>query len=210
MNYESNDKIFFPWPRTIEHVIDSKSPLYDVVLANNKRTKTNQDYEIVIILEGNIETTGASCHIRTSYLPAEILWGYRFRPIYPLITDSDYLFDYSKFNQVEPANSFLFHLNRNNNFSTQTTINIENDIIKVDNGPLSREVHSSISNNDIKEENQNQTNDSKERNGVKTSGRFTIVPVTDSQLRNDHNRRITPSHDDGYFTCISDNPNTNV
>jgi hypothetical protein len=43
----------------------------------------NEDFEIVVILEGNIETTGASCHIRTSYLPQEILFGYRFVPIYP-------------------------------------------------------------------------------------------------------------------------------
>ena len=71
----------------------------------------NEDYEIVVILEGNIETTGASCHIRTSYLPQEILFGYRFTPIYPKFTDFEYLFDYSKFDQVEPFQYELLNLN---------------------------------------------------------------------------------------------------
>ncbi len=65
----------------------------------------------MVILEGNIETTGASCHIRTSYLPQEILFGYRFTPIYPKFTDFEYLFDYSKFDQVEPFQYELLNLN---------------------------------------------------------------------------------------------------
>ena len=71
----------------------------------------NEDFEIVVILEGNIETTGASCHIRTSYLPQEILFGYRFKPIYPKFTDFEYLFDYSQFDQVEEFQKELLYLN---------------------------------------------------------------------------------------------------
>lgn len=73
----------------------------------------NFDYEIVVMLEGNIETTGASCHIRTSYLPQEILFGYRFVPNYPKFNKFEYLFDFSKFDQVEPFQPHLFHLNVN-------------------------------------------------------------------------------------------------
>ena len=62
------------------------------------------------MLEGNIETTGASCHIRTSYLPQEILFGFRFIPNHPKISNSEYLFDYSKFDQVEPVNLHLIPL----------------------------------------------------------------------------------------------------
>ncbi len=58
--------------------------------------------------QGNIETTGASCHIRTSYLPQEILFGYRFTPIYPKITDFEYQFDYSQFDRVEPIKGQVF------------------------------------------------------------------------------------------------------
>lgn len=71
----------------------------------------NIDYEIVVMLEGNIETTGASCHIRTSYLPQEILFGYRFKPIFPKINKFEYMFDFSKFDNVELVQPHLVHLN---------------------------------------------------------------------------------------------------
>lgn len=74
----------------------------------------NSDYEIVVMLEGNIETTGASCHIRTSYLPQEILFGYRFVPIFPKIKEFEYMFDFSKFDQVELCQRHLVHLNVDN------------------------------------------------------------------------------------------------
>jgi hypothetical protein len=165
---EKSDSIFFPWPKTVEHIIDETSPLYDIckhLITKKTNTNTistqscnlgtinsldnsnmsnsdstgdsnrspsgtdsassptdwdqietlyqarNDDYEIVVMLEGNIETTGASCHIRTSYLPQEILFGYRFIPIYPKFTDFEYCFDYSKFDQVEPYQHNLMHLN---------------------------------------------------------------------------------------------------
>ncbi len=91
-DWSGNDGLFFPWPKTIEHVIEPDSPLFDIchkqnlpceTTNNSENLNKQEDYEIVVILEGNIETTGASCHIRTSYLPQEILFGYRFVPIYP-------------------------------------------------------------------------------------------------------------------------------
>ena len=78
---------------------------------HNDSSIKNEDYEIVVMLEGNIETTGAACHIRTSYLPQEILFGYRFTPTYPQFTNDEYLFDYSKFDQVEPMDLKLMRLN---------------------------------------------------------------------------------------------------
>ena len=78
---------------------------------NETQTVKNEDYEIVVMLEGNIETTGAACHIRTSYLPQEILFGYRFTPTFPQFTNAEYLFDYSKFDQVEPVSFDLMRLN---------------------------------------------------------------------------------------------------
>lgn len=73
----------------------------------------NADYEIVVLLEGNIETTGASCHIRTSYLPQEILFGYRFEPSFPKINKSEYKFDFSEFDNVQLVQPQLLHLNFN-------------------------------------------------------------------------------------------------
>jgi hypothetical protein len=189
----SNDSIFFPWPKTIEHVIDNGSPLYEVLVANNNRSSKTQDYEVVIILEGNIETTGASCHIRTSYLPNEILWGYRFKPIYPIITTSGYQYDYSKFNQVEPTNAFLFHLNQNNNFSTQTTINIENNVLKVNNNSYVPSMPGIVESQAIE-------------SNCKTNGRFTIVTVTQPDV---NGLDVVRQQDDGYFTCSNKDNNAN-
>ena len=91
----------------------------------------NEDYEIVVMLEGNIETTGAACHIRTSYLPQEVLFGYRFTPTYPKFTDFEYLFDYSKFDQVEPVDLNLMrfnvaHLNPHLNYVCDTKHEFKN------------------------------------------------------------------------------------
>ena len=35
-------------------------------------------FELVVALEAIVEPTGNSVQARTSYLPMEILWGYRF------------------------------------------------------------------------------------------------------------------------------------
>ena len=38
-----------------------------------------QDFELVIVVEGNVEATAMRTQIRTSFLPEEILWGYHFQ-----------------------------------------------------------------------------------------------------------------------------------
>lgn len=37
----------------------------------------NEQFEIIVMLEGTVESTGQSSQARTSYLPSEILWGHR-------------------------------------------------------------------------------------------------------------------------------------
>lgn len=81
--------------------------------SNEKIITNNLDYEIIVMLEGIIESTGAFCHIRTSYIPQEILFGYRFQPNHPKITNYEYLFDYSIFDKVEFDNCELMRLNCN-------------------------------------------------------------------------------------------------
>lgn len=48
------DRIFFIWPMTIVHKINESSPLYDV----SASTLKSEDFEIVVLLEGVIESTG--------------------------------------------------------------------------------------------------------------------------------------------------------
>ena len=41
----------------------------------------NDKFEMVVGLEGTIESTSNTFQTRTSYLPDEILWGHRFEPM---------------------------------------------------------------------------------------------------------------------------------
>jgi len=70
----SEPAIFFVWPLEIVHVIDEDSPLYDMSASDLPKEK----FEIVVIMEGTIETSSMTFQARTSYLPSEILWGHRF------------------------------------------------------------------------------------------------------------------------------------
>ncbi|XP_023012963.1 G protein-activated inward rectifier potassium channel 3 isoform X3 [Leptinotarsa decemlineata] len=91
------DKIFFIWPTTIVHKIDSKSPLYNMSANNLLRER----FEIVVILEGVIESTGMTTQARSSYLPSEILWGHRFQSIVSFKKESgEYEVDYAQFNNT--------------------------------------------------------------------------------------------------------------
>ncbi|XP_061466232.1 ATP-sensitive inward rectifier potassium channel 11 [Rhineura floridana] len=92
-NPVGGNSIFLVSPLIICHVIDKNSPLYDVAPDNLHH---HEDLEVIVILEGVVETTGITTQARTSYLADEILWGQRFVPI---VTEEDgqYSVDYSKF-----------------------------------------------------------------------------------------------------------------
>jgi len=66
--------IFFVWPLEIVHVIDKESPLYDMSADDLGKEK----FELIVIMEGTIETSSMTFQARSSYLPNEILWGHRF------------------------------------------------------------------------------------------------------------------------------------
>ncbi|XP_064477905.1 ATP-sensitive inward rectifier potassium channel 12-like [Ornithodoros turicata] len=91
------DSILFIWPATIVHEINETSPFYHMSAEDVLREK----FEIVVILEGTIESTGQSIQARSSYLPSELLWGHRFEQLVRFQKDSsEYLVDYSKFNNT--------------------------------------------------------------------------------------------------------------
>lgn len=70
---DTNEQIFLAWPTIVCHTIDEGSPLYSI----SKSDLYSQDFEIVAILEGTIESTGNMTQAKTSYKPEEILWGHR-------------------------------------------------------------------------------------------------------------------------------------
>ncbi|CAF0953705.1 unnamed protein product [Rotaria magnacalcarata] len=88
-----NGQLFFPRPTIVEHVINSRSPLYGI----QKSTLEKEHFEIIAIIEGAFDYTGFPCHFRTSYLPSEILWGFQFASCDSTLE----AFDYEKFNEVQ-------------------------------------------------------------------------------------------------------------
>ena len=91
------DTILFLWPTSVIHVIDEDSPFYSMTASDFLRKR----YEVIVVLEGISEPTGMSIQARSSYMPNEILWGYRFLNLlnYGKITNQ-YKIDYSAFNKV--------------------------------------------------------------------------------------------------------------
>jgi len=69
-----NENLMMLWPIIVSHKIDEDSPLYNM----NGKDILNGQFEIVIALDGIVEPTGNNVQARTSYLPNEIMWGYRF------------------------------------------------------------------------------------------------------------------------------------
>lgn len=60
------DQLFLVSPLTICHVIDTKSPFYEL----SQRSMQTEQFEIVVILEGIVETTGESPPAGDSVLEA--------------------------------------------------------------------------------------------------------------------------------------------
>lgn len=75
-----------------DRVVCAVSPLYDLSAMELQCS----DLEVIVILEGVVETTGITTQARTSYVSEEIQWGHRFVPI---VTEEEgvYSVDYSKF-----------------------------------------------------------------------------------------------------------------
>ncbi|KAJ8406522.1 hypothetical protein AAFF_G00300960 [Aldrovandia affinis] len=84
--------LFLVSPLIICHVIDKSSPFYEL----SEIDLEHEDIEVVVVLEGVVETTGITTQARTSYLSDEILWGRRF---VSTVSEEEgtYAVDYSKF-----------------------------------------------------------------------------------------------------------------
>ena len=70
----SEETLQLLWPMTVAHKIDSESPLYN----HGPVEILKSEFEIILTLEGITPETGNTIQVRSSYLPNEILWGYRF------------------------------------------------------------------------------------------------------------------------------------
>ncbi|XP_044016938.1 inward rectifier potassium channel 2-like isoform X2 [Aphidius gifuensis] len=91
------EKIIFIWPTTIVHKIDHSSPLYHLSASDMLKER----FEVIVMLEGVIESTGMTTQARSSYLPSEILWGHRFEHIITFRKETgEYEVNYTLFNNT--------------------------------------------------------------------------------------------------------------
>ncbi|KAI6073146.1 ATP-sensitive inward rectifier potassium channel 1 [Aix galericulata] len=91
-----NENLFFISPLTIYHIIDKNSPFFHTAA----ETILQQDFELVVFLDGTVEATSATCQVRTSYIPEEVLWGYRFAPIVSKTKEGKYRVDFQNFSKT--------------------------------------------------------------------------------------------------------------
>uniref|UniRef100_A0A1Q3EZN5 Putative inwardly rectifying k+ channel protein n=1 Tax=Culex tarsalis TaxID=7177 RepID=A0A1Q3EZN5_CULTA len=92
-----DDRLMFIWPTIVVHKIDKESPLYNLSAQDMLRER----FEIVVMLEGVVESTGMTTQARSSYLPSEILWGHRFESVVTFKRDTgEYEVDYTTFNNT--------------------------------------------------------------------------------------------------------------
>uniref|UniRef100_A0A4W3GZP8 Potassium inwardly rectifying channel subfamily J member 5 n=1 Tax=Callorhinchus milii TaxID=7868 RepID=A0A4W3GZP8_CALMI len=95
-----DDRLFLVSPLIISHEINEKSPFWEM----SRSELEQEEFEIVVILEGMVEATGMTCQARSSYSDKEVLWGYRFNPVLTLEKDF-YEVDYNSFHQTYETNT---------------------------------------------------------------------------------------------------------
>lgn len=95
----SRNNLLLIWPVLVVHEINELSPLFHL----NAKQLAEFKFEIITVLEGTIESTGQSIQVRSSYLPSEVKWGYRFEQIVSTHGFGRYaqtIIDYNKFNRI--------------------------------------------------------------------------------------------------------------
>ena len=97
---EEECRLFLVWPVILEHIINENSPFYDMSYEDFQR----EQFELIVVLEGIVESTGMTTQARTSYLPGEILWGHRFERLVTFQRENgEYQIDYSRFHSTIPV-----------------------------------------------------------------------------------------------------------
>ncbi|KAI8783026.1 ATP-sensitive inward rectifier potassium channel 12 [Biomphalaria glabrata] len=98
--HNMKDKVFLIWPMVLSHKITKDSPLYTLTPEDLIYDK----FELIVVLEGTIESTGEMVQARTSFTSKEILWGHRFTRVeeYDEKTDK-WCINFVRFNNVVPS-----------------------------------------------------------------------------------------------------------
>lgn len=93
-----HSRIQLQWPVTFTHRLQPHSPLYNM----DEDDLRNSDLELIILMDGVIESTGMTVQARTSYIPSEFQWQHRFKPMIAKMTTTGACeFDLSDFHETE-------------------------------------------------------------------------------------------------------------
>jgi potassium inwardly-rectifying channel subfamily J, other len=96
--------LFFIWPMVVVHKINADSPLFNMSASDMLQDR----FEIVVILEGTVESTGQTTQARSSFLNTEILWGHRFETVVVYNKEKQgYEINYSRFNSTQTVDTPL-------------------------------------------------------------------------------------------------------
>ncbi|XP_008426114.1 ATP-sensitive inward rectifier potassium channel 10 [Poecilia reticulata] len=105
----SSDSPFLIIPLTFYHIIDENSPLRAWAAKGGGWSDPElADFELLVIMSATVEPTSATCQVRTSYLPDEILWGYEFPPVVSLSPSGKYVADFAFFDKVAKTKTSPF------------------------------------------------------------------------------------------------------
>lgn len=130
------DNLFFVCPLTLYHIIDKRSPFFEIAVD----TLHNQDFELVVFLDGTAESTSSSCQVRTSFIPQEIMWGFNFMPIISRSKEGKYRVDFSNFSKVVPVATahcaYCYHNIKGNHLHSREGIdNVGFEVIEINDPP---------------------------------------------------------------------------
>ena len=90
----------FPLAWTVVHPIDDASPMFGLTAEDLRKS----DAEILVTLSATDETFAAVVHTRSSYKPAEVKFGSKFKTIYNPVAEGEPLsININKLSQIEEA-----------------------------------------------------------------------------------------------------------
>lgn len=127
-----NDFFFLAWPIKVMHKIDEDSPLWQM----SPDDLLQADFEIIVVLEAVCEATGSTTQVRTSYLPGEIMWGYKLSPLltHHQISKAGggYTVDFTQFHNIQAVDTpdmsaAQLSKRRGSNFSRASRIRFESE-----------------------------------------------------------------------------------
>ena len=101
LQLERNNVVFLPLTWTVVHPINESSPMFGETPQSLRESQS----ELLVLLSGFDEIFSATVQTRTSFIPDEILFGYRFANAFVITASANkkVAVDMRQFDSVEPA-----------------------------------------------------------------------------------------------------------